>query len=115
MNKLKLCLIDRNKIPFKELWREARCFADDIVCAVGTDFMLKIAEAERKFICDLLNRLQQMEVVDAVPVVRCKDCKYTYINPSGAILCSSSMHMKKQDGFCDYGDIKYGGVDNETD
>ena len=76
MNELKPCLIDRNKIPFKELWQEASCFADDIVCAVGTDFMPKIAEAERKFICDLLDSLQQMEVVDAVPVVRCKDCKY---------------------------------------
>ena len=78
MNELKPCLIDRNKIPFKELWQEASCFADDIVCAVGTDFMLKIAEAERKFICDLLNSLQQMAVVDAVPVVRCKDCIRQY-------------------------------------
>ena len=76
MNKLKSCLIDRNKIPFKELWREARYFADDIVCAVGTDFMQKIAEAEYKAICDLLNRLQQMEVVDAETVVRCRDCKH---------------------------------------
>ena len=50
MVELKPCLIDRNKIPFKELWQEASCFADDIVCAVGTDFMPKIAEAERKFI-----------------------------------------------------------------
>ena len=41
MVELKPCLIDRNKIPFKELWQEASCFADDIVCAVGTDFMLK--------------------------------------------------------------------------
>ena len=69
MDELKPCLIDRNKIPFKELWREASYFADDIVCAVGTDFMTKIAEAERKFICDLLNSLQQMEVVDVAPVV----------------------------------------------
>lgn len=59
--------------------------------------------------------LRAIPTIDAVPVVRCKDCKYTYINPSGAILCSSSMHMKKQDDFCDYGDIKDGGVDNETD
>ena len=59
--------------------------------------------------------IESVPAADVVPVVRCKDCKYTYINPSGAILCSSSMHMKKQDGFCDYGDIKDGGVDNETD
>lgn len=59
--------------------------------------------------------LRAIPTVDAVPVVRCKDCKYAYINPSGAILCSSSMQMKKQDGFCDYGDINDGGVDIETD
>ena len=59
--------------------------------------------------------LRAIPTVDAVPVVRRKDYKYAYINPSGAILCSSSMQMKKQDGFCDYGDIKDGGVDNETD
>lgn len=52
---------------------------------------------------------------DVVSVVRCKDCKYALINPSGAILCSSSMQMKKQDGFCDYGDINDGGVDIEID
>lgn len=40
------CLIDRNKIPFKELWREANFFADEIIFAVVTDFMQKIAEAE---------------------------------------------------------------------
>ena len=112
MNVYKPCLIDRNKIPFKKLWQEASCFADDIVCAVGTDFMLKIAEAERKFICDLLNSLQQMEVVDAVPVVRCKDCKFGDWDsePNDAMVC-----MRTKDGFwrsgndfCSYGERKEG-------
>lgn len=91
------CLIDRNKIPFKERWQEARCFADDIVCAVGTYFMqIEIAEAEHKFICDLLNRLQQMEVVDAVQVVRCRDCKFGDWDsePHDAMVC-----MRTKDGF----------------
>ena len=78
MDELKPCLIDRNKIPFKELWKEARFFADAIVCTVDTDFMQKIAEAEHRFIRDLLNRLQQMEVIDVEPVVRCKDCTHRY-------------------------------------
>ena len=112
MNKLKPCLIDRNKIPFKELWREARCFADDIVCAVGTDFMQKIEEAEYQAICDLLNRLQQMEVVDAEPVVRCKDCKFGDWDsePNDAMVC-----MRTKDGFwrsgndfCSFGERKEG-------
>lgn len=59
--------------------------------------------------------IRKIPTADVVSVVRCKDCKYAYINPSGAILCSSSMQMKKQDGFCDYGDINDRGVDIETD
>lgn len=62
-----------------------------------------------------LNEVLNCPTADVVSVVRCKDCKYAYINPSGAILCSSSMQMKKQDGFCDYGDINDGGVDIEID
>ena len=111
MDKMKLCLIDRNKIPFKELWQEASCFADDIVCAVGTDFMLKIAEAERKFICDLLNSLQQMEVVDAVPVVRCKDCIRRYDTdecPMCFLIDGKYYEYTNGNGFCDRGERKEG-------
>lgn len=48
--------------------------------------------------------IRKIPTTDVVSVIRCKDCKYAYINPSGAILCSVSMQMKKQDGFCDAGD-----------
>ena len=111
MNELKPCLIDRNKIPFKELWQEASCFADDIVCAVGTDFMTKIAEAERKFICDLLNSLQQMEVVDAAPVVRCKDCIRRYDTdecPMCFLIEGNYCEYTNENGFCDRGERKEG-------
>ena len=111
MNELKPCLIDRNKIPFKELWQEASCFADDIVCAVGTDFMLKIAEAERKFICDLLNSLQQMEVVDAVPVVRCRECKQGEIDDPDfpdQYYCHAGCGWNNGDFYCSYGERKEG-------
>lgn len=57
----------------------------------------------------VLDEILNLPTADVVPVVRCKDCKYAYINPSGAIFCSSSMQMKKQDGFCDYGDRNDGG------
>ena len=111
MNVYKPCLIDRNKIPFKELWQEASCFADDIVCAVGTDFMLKIAEAERKFICDLLNSLQQMEAVDAVPVVRCQECKYRFKNnghsKDGCPIIDTNIWMDDDD-FCSHGEREEG-------
>jgi hypothetical protein len=53
---------------------------------------------------------------DVVPVVRCKDCKYAYINSfsaaSGVALCSSSAKVMQQDDFCSYGERKNGGVDN---
>ena len=112
MNELKPCLIDRNKIPFKELWQEASCFADDIVCAVGTDFMLKIAEAERKFICDLLNSLQQMEVIDAVPVVRCRECKFGEVDdadfPAQQLCKHNGADWNDENHFCSYGERKEG-------
>ena len=116
MNELKPCLIDRNKIPFKELWREASCFADDIVCAVGTDLMQKIAEAEHKVICDLLNRLQQMEVVDAEPVVRCKDCKHWQKDFAGCTefvgRCDYANYMIGANGYCLYCEKMEEGADN---
>lgn len=59
--------------------------------------------------------IRKIPTADVVSVIRCKDCKYAYINPSGAILCSVSMQMKKQDGFCDDGDINDGGADIEID
>lgn len=59
--------------------------------------------------------IRKIPAADVIPVVRCKDCEYAYINPSGVILCSSSLQIKKQDGFCDYGDINDGGVDIEID
>lgn len=62
---------------------------------------------------EIEEKINAIPTVDVVPVIRCKDCKYAYINPSGAILCSSSMQMKKQDGFCDYGDRNDGGTDIE--
>lgn len=49
----------------------------------------------------------------SVPVVRCKDCKYAYINSfsaaSGVALCSSNAKVMQQDDFCSYGERKDGG------
>lgn len=59
--------------------------------------------------------IRKIPTADVTPVIRCKDCKYAYINPSGAILCASSLQIKKQDGFCDDGDINDGGADIEID
>ena len=42
----------------EELRKEASMFADDIVCAAGTDFMTAVAEAENKFIFQLLRMME---------------------------------------------------------
>lgn len=84
----------------------------DIECDAVTEVLPRRAFKTRQDIQDFLDNIP---TVDVAPVVRCKDCKYAYINPSGAILCSVSMQMKKQDGFCDDGDINDGGADIEID
>lgn len=60
--------------------------------------------------------LRAIPTVDAVLVVRCKDCKHAYINSfsaaSGVALCSSSAKVMQQDDFCSYGERKDGGAGN---
>lgn len=67
--------IERDKKRLARLRKEARQFQDDIVCAVRTDFMLTIAEAENRMIFDILNGLESIPAADVVEVVRCKDCE----------------------------------------
>lgn len=58
--------------------------------------------------------LKKIPAADVVPVVRCKDCKYAYINSfsatSGVALCSSNAKVMQQDDFCSYGERKNGGA-----
>lgn len=61
--------------------------------------------------------LKKIPAADVALVVRCKDCKYAYINSfsvaSGVVFCSSSMKAMQQDDFCSYGERKNGGADND--
>lgn len=54
--------------------------------------------------------LRAIPTVDAVPVTRCKDCKYAYINSfsaaSGVALCSLNVKVMQQNDFCSYGNRK---------
>lgn len=84
----------------------------DIECDAVTEVLPRRAFKTRQDIQDFLDNIP---TVDVMPVVRCKDCKYTYVNSLGDILCTLSMRIKKQDGFCDYGKRKDGGVDIEID
>lgn len=47
------------EMSYKELLQEAQLFADDIVAAAGTDFLLTIAEAQSKFIFELLRMMKR--------------------------------------------------------
>ena len=77
-------LIDADKLERQEYWGNERCF--DYVDAEDID---------------------NAPTVDAVPVVRCKDCKHYDIGGS-CIICG--FQSRKPDDFCSYGERK--DVDN---
>lgn len=48
--------------------------------------------------------------IDAVPVIRCKDCKYNRNPPSaGNALCDNFYGMTDQNGFCHFGERRTDG------
>lgn len=51
----------------KQLKREAQQYQDDITCAVGTDFLQKIAEAENKTIFEIIKTIENAPTEDVVP------------------------------------------------
>lgn len=53
--------------------------------------------------------LDHMDTVDAVPVVRCKDCKYLVnatVNDNGFLICDVNDMEIAPDDFCSYGEPK---------
>lgn len=68
---------------------------------------------EDKFGCSDADILAKEEIrdaptIDAVPVVRCKDCAHLY----GARCAVCGLLPRKPDDFCSYGERKDGGVNN---
>lgn len=72
-------LIDADKLERQEYWGNERCF--DYVDADDID---------------------NAPTVDAVPVVRCKDCKHEF--GGNCILCG--FQKRKPEDFCSYGERK---------
>lgn len=68
---------------------------------------IKLFQSEWEEIEEAINAAP---TADVAPVVRCKDCKYAYINSfsaaSGVALCSSNAKAMQQDDFCSYGERK---------
>lgn len=55
--------------------------------------------------------INQANTVDAVPVVRCRDCVYAQsakINKKGFLICPASRMEITDDDFCSYGERKNG-------
>lgn len=101
--------IERDRKKLKKLIRTAQLFQDDITCAVGTDFMQKVAEAENKQIFEILKWLENEPSADVVEVVRCKDCKYNaFKQPNDTIHCHRDFVcvFRKPTDFCSYGERK---------
>lgn len=78
-------LIDADKLERQEYWGNERCF--DYVDADDID---------------------NAPTVDAVPVVRCKDCKHEF--GGSCIICG--FQKRKPEDFCSYGERK---EKNETE
>lgn len=56
--------------------------------------------------------LRAIPTVDAVPVVRCKDCENAQNECGGMIICRVYKHIMWLQDFCSYGKRKNGGADN---
>lgn len=62
---------------------------------------------------DVANILLHAQTVDAVPVVRCRDCKHAWIHPCGYVYCHRDGRNAYEmtfnlDSFCSYGERKEG-------
>ena len=59
--------------------------------------------------CALADAVEEMPTVDAVPVVRCKDCKYLVnatVNSNGFLICHITDMEIAPDDFCSYGECR---------
>ena len=56
--------------------------------------------------------IDEQPTVDAVPVVRCKDCRHKHVNDfskeSMIIYCPINYTVKRYDDFCSYGERRDG-------
>ena len=76
-----------------------------------TDGNIK-CENEHRQLAEWLKELKRLKTsADAVPVVRCKDCKYNRNPPSaGNALCDLFYGMTDQNGFCHFGERRTDGT-----
>lgn len=71
--------------------------------------MLRQNTAAFVLLDQVLYDIQNVPEVDAVPVVRCKDCTYfsnAKINTKGFLICPASGMEITEDDYCSYGERK---------
>ena len=75
----------------------------------------ELKELRNRYICgeiefdgDEYDLIDKCPTIDAVPVVRCKDCKYN-IGTKKCLNPDSFFIVPKDDDFCSYGKYKNGG------
>lgn len=54
----------------------------------------------------LIDKIANAPTIDAVPVVRCKDCKIRYTDRCGMFDVDSEGEWTDDNGFCQYGERK---------
>nr|DAE60718.1 MAG TPA: hypothetical protein [Caudoviricetes sp.] len=78
--------------------------AEEIICSI-CDRMYPGMDCEPAD-CEWMKMLAE-ESVDAVPVVRCKDCKYLVnatVNSNGFLICNATDMEIAPEDFCSYGE-----------
>lgn len=60
------------------------------------------------------NAIDNAQTIDAVPVVRCKDCEYFGLNDENVPYCSNPFGLDdpESNGFCNYGRKKKCGLNS---
>ena len=54
---------------------------------------------------DAITAVEELPPIDAVPVVRCKDCKYNALHPNaGNTLCKQGVTLYQRVDFCSLGE-----------
>ena len=77
-------------------------------------FILALMDASLSSVDEdtILDLVDSIPTVDAVPVVRCKDCKDWGPGTGGIPICWETYEPMPPDGFCSIGERKDGGIVN---
>ena len=96
-------LIDRNAL-YNRIVNESSTIAEIVIKNTGhTQYLTVMADRQN----EILDMISEMPTIDAVPVVRCKDCRYSGFDPEygkrWCERCWGSM-LVQDDDFCSYGE-----------